>query len=241
MGNRRINILCYADDATVIAENEDDAQRLLFNFAKAAEQYNMKISIEKTKSMVIAKNPIRCKLVINNKSVEQVMKFNYLGVETTAYRDIKAEMSKQTNKASLISGCLRQVVWRNKYMSQEAKVKIYKTCVRPISTYALECRADTSITKQKLRATEMKTLRKICDKTLRDQIKSAEIRKSCKIPDIVRWVRGRRRDWRDHVERMDNNRLAKIAYTEKPYSQRLPGRPPKRWKQCWSSISQEQP
>jgi hypothetical protein len=36
---------------------------MLFNFNKAAKNFNMKIANEKTKSMTIAKIPLRCKLV----------------------------------------------------------------------------------------------------------------------------------------------------------------------------------
>ena len=38
MGDREIKILCYADDAVLIAEDEDDLQRLLFQFYKTGEK-----------------------------------------------------------------------------------------------------------------------------------------------------------------------------------------------------------
>ena len=47
-------------------------------------------------------------------------------------------------------------------MSIESKTRIYKTCVRPIMTYATE----TAATKQMLRTTEIKILRLIVGKTL---------------------------------------------------------------------------
>lgn len=37
MRNKEINISCYADDAALIAENEDDLQRLLLLFNKVAQ------------------------------------------------------------------------------------------------------------------------------------------------------------------------------------------------------------
>jgi hypothetical protein len=39
---------------------------------------------------------------------------------------------------------LNDLVWRNKYMRKETKSRIYKATVRPIMTYALEARAETS-------------------------------------------------------------------------------------------------
>ena len=78
MGQTQFKIVCYADDAVLIAKNEDDLQRMLFEFNKAATKYNMSISIPKTKSMTISKEPIRCKLALNGQPIKQVMSFEYL-------------------------------------------------------------------------------------------------------------------------------------------------------------------
>lgn len=60
-----------------------------------------------------------------------------------------------------ISGALSTIIWRNKYLSNKTKVRIYKACVRPVLTYAVETRAETAKTKQIFRTTEMRTLRAI--------------------------------------------------------------------------------
>ena len=41
-------------------------------------------------------------------------------------------------KAARISGCLYNLIWDNRYMSTDSKVRIYKTNVRPVLTYAAE-------------------------------------------------------------------------------------------------------
>ncbi|XP_055389920.1 uncharacterized protein LOC129618916 [Condylostylus longicornis] len=240
IGDNNIKIICYADDAVLLAENEDNLQRLLYRVTKTAERYNMEISTEKTKSMTVSKDPVRCKLSINNHIIEQVFNFKYLGVNITSSRGNETETCAQAGKAAAISGYLRDVIWKNKYMLIENKVRIYKTCIRPILTYAAETRADTSKTKQRLRTTEMQTLRQICNYSLRDKKRSSDIRNMCGVQDIVRWTRSRRRNWRDHVHRMNENRLAKIAMTGQLTSKRPTGRPPKRWRECWTSQSQDQ-
>jgi len=72
-----ITILCYGDDAVIISENEDELQRLLHQFYLTAKPYNMSIAINKTKSLVVAKEPRRCKLAVNEEIVEQVLSFRY--------------------------------------------------------------------------------------------------------------------------------------------------------------------
>lgn len=77
MNNRAISMVCYADDAAVFAESENDVKRQLFKFYQMSQKLNMDISIGKTKTMTIAREPMRCKLVIDNKPIEQVMQFRY--------------------------------------------------------------------------------------------------------------------------------------------------------------------
>lgn len=239
MGNELLKILCYADDAVLFADSEDGLQWLIQAFYREALELNMVISIPKTKSMVIAREPRRCKLEINNKIIEQVFSFNYLGVTISPYGSLKDSVRHQMNKAARISGALRNIIWKNNCMTTTSKVRIYKACVRPIMTYAAETRAETAETKRMARTNEMRVLRAITGNTLRDQRRSDEIRKECQTEDVVRWTRARRRFWNEHVSRMSSDRIAKIARNGRPASKRPVGRPPKRWKDSWTSISQE--
>lgn len=69
------NVLCYADDVILLAEPEDNLQRMLYKFATEAKKYNMTIATEKTKSLVISKEPIRCKLEVEGNLIELVMTY----------------------------------------------------------------------------------------------------------------------------------------------------------------------
>jgi hypothetical protein len=116
-------------------------------------------------------------------------------------------------------------------MSTECKVRIYKTNVRPVLTYASETRAETTHTQQLLRTTDMKIIRAIHGKTLRDKIRSDQLRHLSGIQEIIKWANVRRREWDAHVERMEDNILAKIARDNRPLGVRSQGRPKKRWKE----------
>ncbi|XP_045461751.1 uncharacterized protein LOC123671811 [Harmonia axyridis] len=233
----KIKIICYADDAVIVAESEDDLQRLLFKFYIKAKTLNMEISTAKTKSLVASKEPIRCKLVLEDLPIEQVISVAYLGVQITANQDRTREIKDQTNKAARISDALRDIVWNNKHMRKDSKSRIYKTIVRPMMTYAIETRADAKVMKNALRTTEMQVLRNILGFTLRDKKRNED--NECEVPDIVRWGRNRRRFWNARVERMDEERIARIVRDGNPGTHRPLGRPPKRRKDSWTSISQE--
>ena len=105
------------------------------------DKFNMQISVEKIKH---SKEPIRCKLDFKIRMVEQVMAFKYLGRHVTSDHNLYNEAKDQTIRGARISGCLKDIVWRNKFMNTEAKVKIYKAAVKPIITYAVETRERSS-------------------------------------------------------------------------------------------------
>lgn len=58
MGHKTLNIVCYADNAILMAKNENDLQWLLYRFQIIAEKLNMMTSAKKSDSMAISKEPI---------------------------------------------------------------------------------------------------------------------------------------------------------------------------------------
>jgi len=58
--------------------------------------------------------------------------------------------------------------------------------MRPVLTYASETRAETTYTQQLLRTIEMKTIRAIHGRTLRDKIGSYQLRQLSGIQDIIK-------------------------------------------------------
>jgi hypothetical protein len=78
-GNIYLNSLLYADDLTIIQSNEDDLQRSIFYLSKLCQDYNLKISKNKTKTMAFkGKRNVRSKIVLENTTLGQVQQFNYL-------------------------------------------------------------------------------------------------------------------------------------------------------------------
>lgn len=75
----------------------------------------MFIFTEKTQLIVISKEPTRCKLEVNNKVVQQFMKFNYLGSITSSDRDLIEKIRIQANRANGIAGYLRDIMEESIY------------------------------------------------------------------------------------------------------------------------------
>lgn len=58
MGETEVTTFCYADDAVLIAENEDDLQRLFQQFIQVANALYMKIWGSKSKRITNSETPI---------------------------------------------------------------------------------------------------------------------------------------------------------------------------------------
>ena len=139
----------------------------------------MNISTSKTKCVIFTKEPLRSKLVMEDKPTEQVMQFRYLTVDISNAQDSAKDLRSQINKTSALSEFLRDIVQPNPYMRTDSKIGIYKTCIRPIITYGTEMCEDTDKMKSILRVAEMKTWRMIVGKTRGDGVRNTDIREQC--------------------------------------------------------------
>jgi hypothetical protein len=74
INNIEINTLLFADDQVILANPEDNLQRAIHRLNVISKDYNMRISTDKTK--VLALSPIRIKIVINERILEQVLNSN---------------------------------------------------------------------------------------------------------------------------------------------------------------------
>ena len=84
IARRNINNLRYADDATLMAEREEELKSLLMRMKEKSEKAGLKLSIQKTK--IMASRPITS-WQIHGEKVEAVTDFIFLGSKITADHD----------------------------------------------------------------------------------------------------------------------------------------------------------
>jgi hypothetical protein len=98
--------------------------------------FDMSISTEKTKIMAfLDKDPVRSKICINNKMLEQVNTFNYLGC-TLSYEGEK-DMPSKISKFVKTIGIINQV-FKLSLVQQHTRLNIYRTLARPVLIYGSE-------------------------------------------------------------------------------------------------------
>jgi len=78
--NQQLSTLLFADDQVIIVDAEDNVQKAAHKLNQTVTEYGLTISAQKTKLMAFkGRDPVRTKIVIDNKIVEQLNSFNYLG------------------------------------------------------------------------------------------------------------------------------------------------------------------
>ena len=91
IAGRNINNLRYADDTTLMAENEEELKSLLMKVKEESDKAGLKLSIQKTKIMV--SGPITS-WQIDGETVETVTYFILGGSKITADGDCSHEIKR---------------------------------------------------------------------------------------------------------------------------------------------------
>src|SRR5574337_730727 len=92
IAGRNINNLRYADDITLMAENEEELKSLLMKEKEESEKAGLKLNIQKTK--IMASGPI-ISWEIDGETVETVSDFILGGSQITADGDCSHEIKRR--------------------------------------------------------------------------------------------------------------------------------------------------
>jgi hypothetical protein len=118
--------LLFADDQVIIADREDNLQRAAHKLNQIITvQYGLTISVQNTKLMAFrGRDPVRTEIVTDNKIIEQVNSFNYLG-NVMSY-DKELDINNKLHNYLKITGILNNV-FRPQKTVKKAIIKLYNT------------------------------------------------------------------------------------------------------------------
>jgi hypothetical protein len=102
---------------------------------------------------------------------------------------------------------------------------IFRTLARPVLIHGSEAWT----IRKRLQAAEMKFMRKTAGLTLWDHKSNEEVLNNLKVEPIFKFIQNYRANFKEHVERMDSNRIPNNLLNYRPYRKRSLGRPLKRW------------
>lgn len=108
-------------------------------------------------------------------------------------------------------------------------MKFYKIMAILTLFYGTETWVLTKRHRSSIQTSEMKFLRAVKGCTQLDRIKNADIRAELNVEDLNGIIHRYRTRWREHVDRMPEQRIPHQVQKYKPYRRRSLERPRKRW------------
>ena len=131
---RNINILRYADDATLMAESKEKLKSLLMKVKEESEKVGLKLNIQKTK--IMASGPITS-WKMYGETVETVSDFLFLGSKITADGDCSHEIKRCLLLARKVMTNLDSRL-KSRDITLPTKVHLVKAMVFPVVMYGCE-------------------------------------------------------------------------------------------------------
>ena len=131
---RNINNLRYADDTSLMAENEEEIKSLLMKVKEESERVGLKLNIQKMK--IMASSPITL-WQIDGETVETVADFIFLGSKITADGDCSHEIKRLLLFGRKVMTNLDSIL-KSRDIILPTKVCLVKVMVFPVVMYGCE-------------------------------------------------------------------------------------------------------
>ena len=134
ISRRNINNLRYADDTTLLAENEEELKSLLMKVKEESARVNLKLKIQKTK--IMASSPITS-WQIDGETVGTVSDFIFWGSKITADDDCSHEIKRHLLLGRKVMTNL-DIILKSRDITLPTKVHLVKAMVFPVVLYGCE-------------------------------------------------------------------------------------------------------
>ena len=134
IARRNINHLRYADDTTLMAENEEELKSLLMKVKEESEKVGLKLNIQKTK--IMAFGPITS-WEIDTETVETVSDFIFGGSKITADDDCSHEIKRRLLLGRKVMTTLDST-FKSRDITLPTKVHLVKAVAFPVVMHGCE-------------------------------------------------------------------------------------------------------
>ncbi|GFR91494.1 endonuclease-reverse transcriptase [Elysia marginata] len=230
VGCININNLRYADGTVMLAENEDDLQKLVNIVKKESETCGLFINIRKTKTMVISREKVipQIDIKIDGERVEHVANFTYLGHWITedgrSDQEVKRRIGMAKNTFSRMSKQLT-----NRRTSFATRSRLTKCYVWSIFLHACEtCTLNASL-ERNIEVLEMWLYRRMARISWKEKKNNKEVLEEIglKHTELMKTTKTRQLAYYGHIRRHQS--LQKSIMEGKINGKRQRGRKRKSW------------
>lgn len=207
VGGTRITDIRYADDQAMIANTEEELKEIVNAVNMMATAFNMKINADKTKVMCIRKHPRRnnewMNVWLNEKKIEQVRKFVYLGAVITEEGSTKEDVNTRIAMAKRKFMEKREILSSD--MDCDTRKRMVKTLIWSIATYGAETWILNKETKKRLRSFEMWCWRRLMKVKWTDRRTNEWVLQQIgEKEQLIKIIQERKWKWIGHILRHDS-------------------------------------
>ena len=148
---RNINNLRYADDTTLMAENEEELKSLLMKVKEESEKVGLKLNIQKSKIMA---SGLITSWEIGGETVETVSDFIWGASKITADGDCSHEIKRRLLLGRKVMTNLDSIL-KNRDITLPTKVCLVKAMVFPVVIYGCESWTIKRVERRRIDAFEL--------------------------------------------------------------------------------------
>jgi hypothetical protein len=132
-------------------------------------------------------------------------------------------------KYDKLIGCIKRYFGKN--MRKEIKSRLHNIISKPALQYGSEIWVLRAEDKRRIETSEMRFLRSVLVVSLRDKIRSENLRKQLNTERMVEEIQEYQKKWHTHVERLPHERLPWQTYFYHPIGRQGIWRLRRRWRQ----------
>ena len=204
--------MLFADDIVLIDETARGVNAKLEIWRETLESQGFRISKSKTEYMECKFSDdqnIRADIVaLQSQELPRSERFKYLGSIFSKDGEVVEDVTHRIQVGWLKWRSASGVLCDRK-IPTKLKGKFYRTAIRPAMLYGTECWAAKKQHMNKINVAEMRMLRWMCGKTLRDRIKNENIRSMVGVAPIEAKIKEHRLRWFGHVYRRPTDAVVK--------------------------------
>ena len=154
IGGRTITNVRYTDETDGLARQEQELVKLVNQLEEASTAYDMQISAEKTQLMTNNTNGISTDITIDNKKLETVHSFTYLGAIVSDEGSKPEVLSRIAQTTTAVAKL--KVIRNEKNITISSKIGLMRSLAMPIFLYVCERWTITAGIERRIQAFEMR-------------------------------------------------------------------------------------
>ena len=150
IGGRTITSLHFADDIDGLAGQEQELVKLVNHLKEHSTAYGTQISAEKTQLITNNTNGISTDITIDNKKLETVRSFKYLGTAVLDEGSKPKVLPRIVQTTAAVTKL--KVIWNDKNIAISSKIRVMRSLAMSIFEYACETWTITANIERRIQA-----------------------------------------------------------------------------------------